>query len=607
MKKIILPALSLLLLWVNPAKVIAQSVGINADGSVPHTSAILDIKSTGKGLLMPRMTSTQRNAIATPANGLLVFDTDTNSFWYYSSTVWMNLASGWSLSGNIGTNPATHFLGTSDNTSLIVKINNELSGQVNPSGNWNTGWGLRTLMNNTTGNDNTAIGAESLFANTTGGQNTGLGAGALKANTTGEGNVAVGQLSMYNSTTGSFNIAVGIQALINNTTGSWNTAVGTGTLPNNSIGDYNTGLGGNALFNNTTGINNTASGFQALNQNTTGSDNTAFGINALHNNTTAAHNTAAGSGALYSNTTGINNTATGEAALYYNISGSNNTATGLYSMLGNTTGQFNTAVGFQALGTNTTGNINIAIGANALAGNTTGAENTSIGAESMYFTTTGIQNTALGKGALLSNEGGNSNTGIGFGADVAGLNFINATALGYKAVVNASNKIRIGNSAVTAIEGQVPFTSPSDGRFKFNVQEDVKGLDFILQLRPVTYQFDTKKFDASLRNKTASQKDPGDDLMQASYNKASAIRRTGFIAQEVEQAATKSNYNFSGLVKPQSSNDHYSLSYESFVVPLVKAVQEQQRIIDNQEKEMKDLLRRIEILEKDQSNKTKIK
>ena len=64
----------------------AQSVAINTDGTIAHSSAILDIKSITKGMLAPRMSSVQRTAIATPAAGLLVYDTDTNSFlrlcWY---------------------------------------------------------------------------------------------------------------------------------------------------------------------------------------------------------------------------------------------------------------------------------------------------------------------------------------------------------------------------------------------------------------------------------------------------------------------------------------------------------------------------------------------
>jgi len=102
-----------------------------------------------------------------------------------------------------------------------------------------------------------------------------------------------------------------------------------------------------------------------------------------------------------------------------------------------------------------------------------------------------------------------------------------------------------------------------------------------MKLRPVTYQFDIARFD----NTTASG-----NIVQASYDKAIAIRRTGFIAQEVEKAAEQSNYNFSGINKPESESDHYSLSYESFVVPLVKGMQEQQAMIENQKQELLKLI-----------------
>ncbi len=66
---------------------IAQ-VAINSDGSAPEPSAMLDIKSTSKGLLIPRMTATERDNITSPATGLLVFVTDDNAFWYYDGTQW---------------------------------------------------------------------------------------------------------------------------------------------------------------------------------------------------------------------------------------------------------------------------------------------------------------------------------------------------------------------------------------------------------------------------------------------------------------------------------------------------------------------------------------
>ncbi len=76
----------------------AQNVGINSDGSTPNASAMLDIKSTNSGILIPRMTEIQRDAITTPATGLLVYQTNgTPGFYYYNGSGWTLLGTG---SGN---------------------------------------------------------------------------------------------------------------------------------------------------------------------------------------------------------------------------------------------------------------------------------------------------------------------------------------------------------------------------------------------------------------------------------------------------------------------------------------------------------------------------
>lgn len=253
----------------------------------------------------------------------------------------------------------------------------------------------------------------------------------------------------------------------------------------------------------------------------------------------------------------------------------------------------NTVVGDGALShIITQGDSNTAIGAHALYFDANGYENVAVGATTLYFNTSGKWNTGVGSGAMEYNSTGSSNTGIGAFAGVSNGNLSNATAVGFGATVNASNKVRIGNSAVTVIEGQVPFTTPSDGRYKFHVQEDVKGLDFILKLRPVTYQFDVQRFDEST---AVQQPSPSHQSMaiQAAYREATAIRRSGFIAQEVEKAAQSSGYSFSGIIKPNTPQDHYSLSYESFVVPLVKAIQEQQVQIESLQKQIEELKKKI--------------
>lgn len=77
-----------------PSLLFAQSVGVNADGSPPDNTAMLDIKSNSKGLLIPRLTTAQRTAIVSPAIGLTVFDTDTYSNWIFRGDVngnWVEL------------------------------------------------------------------------------------------------------------------------------------------------------------------------------------------------------------------------------------------------------------------------------------------------------------------------------------------------------------------------------------------------------------------------------------------------------------------------------------------------------------------------------------
>jgi hypothetical protein len=108
MKKIILP-----LILLSGLAGQSQNVSINATGAAPVASAMLDISSTTSGLLIPRMTSVQRIAIATPAQGLKVYDTTTNSFWYFNGTIWvqiLNSNTGWALAGN--TLAGTEILGS---------------------------------------------------------------------------------------------------------------------------------------------------------------------------------------------------------------------------------------------------------------------------------------------------------------------------------------------------------------------------------------------------------------------------------------------------------------------------------------------------------------
>jgi trimeric autotransporter adhesin len=225
----------------------------------------------------------------------------------------------------------------------------------------------------------------------------------------------------------------------------------------------------------------------------------------------------------------------------------------------------------------------------------TGARNTGVGLIALTSTTTGSNNTSIGVRTLTGNTTGSNNTGLGFTANVGAANLTNATAVGNGAVSNLSNKIRLGNAAVTVIEGQVAYTFPSDGRFKNNISEsDVKGLDFINRLRPVVYNFDTRKFQEFLI-KNLPEADRA-VYLDTDFGPSTAVRQSGFIAQEVELAAKEVGYDFNGVHVPVNEDDNYSVAYAEFVVPLVKAVQEQQVMIGAQQQQIDELKKLVATL-----------
>jgi len=197
-----------------------------------------------------------------------------------------------------------------------------------------------------------------------------------------------------------------------------------------------------------------------------GTFNTFLGFDAGNFTMTGVRNTASGSVALFNNTTGSSNTASGDSALFSNTTGNENTASGQLALFNNTTGSDNTVSGFVALFHNTTGSFNTASGTSALFNNTEGGFNTASGG-ALFFNTTGSNNTAYGYVALRNNTTGSANTAVGVGADVSQGNLSNATAIGYLALVDASNKIRLGNSEVTVVEGP-PYQTVSDKNAKEN-------------------------------------------------------------------------------------------------------------------------------------------
>ena len=318
---------------------------------------------------------------------------------------------------------------------------------------------------------------------------------------------------------------------------------------------------------------NEAFGTGALVSNTTGYFNTASGVNALYSNTTGIQNTASGQAALYSNTTGYNNTASGFQALYSNTTGTQNTASGHQALLSNTTGTQNTASGQVALYSNTTGNYNTASGMNALYSNTTGIDNTASGRLALYSNTTGIRNTASGLNALYSNTTGYNNTasgfqagyGVGTNSNTTGNNntFIGNESVG--ASSTASNTITLGNSAIGTLRCQVTtITALSDARDKTDITPLPAGLDFVKALSPVAFIW--------------NRRDGG----------KTGVPDTGFIAQELLKAQETTGHTIPGLVYDENP-DQLEAGYGKLLPVLVKAIQEQQVMIEKLSTEINQL------------------
>ena len=642
MKKILLAIVILfVLVTASTAQNIFPSSGAAGIGtSSPNASSLLEAKSTTKGVLFPRMTLLQRNAIVSPATGLLIYQIDgTNGFYSYNGTAWTAVTTptfkGWSLTGNATTNSFTNFIGTTDNKSLRFRTNNiqrvifDSLGSVGIGTTLPNASSLLEIKSTTKGVlfprmtlsqrnavaspatglliyqiDNTpgyyyynglswsavtpsaasktlnnlsfptavnqsllplSSGAKDLGSASLGWKNLYLTNavyldGSIILHQRGTGNLFAGANAGNISLSGRNNTGAGPYALNLLTSGNNNTAYGYYSLYSDTSGYYNTASGSYSLYSNTTGSNNTASGSYSLYYNTTGFSNTASGNTSLYYNTIGSYNTASGDASLYSNTTGSRNIASGYYSLYFNTTGYENTASGTSALLDNTTGNDNTASGYGALVNNTSGNYNTASGFLALR-NTAGSE----------------YNTALGSRAGSYFDNGYNNVFVGANTNVNGAGYYNVIAIGQGTICTAPSQVTMGNGATDSYRAYANWSNISDGRYKKNIKENVPGLSFINKLTPITYTLDATGLDNFLHKNTPKESQlnaGGKAVMDKGLKEKGKIIQTGFIAQDVEKAAKEINYNFSGVDAAKNDNDVYGLRYAEFVVPLVKAVQE---------------------------------
>jgi hypothetical protein len=261
-----------------PAK--AQSVGVGTTS--PHASAQLDVSSTNKGMLVPRLTTAQRTAIAAPATGLLVYDTNQNQFVFYNGSDWTNIPTGsgggstsWTVNGT------NQYSNVADNVGI---------GTVTPAGKLHVKGttvidSSRIIFQNTGGSVLIGQNAGANDPFNSGSNNTFVGNNAGQAFNSGASNIALGENALQNATLTVENIAIGKQALGNSVTvGAANVAIGSSTGLVNG-GASNVFIGQMAGNNNTSGNDNIMIGRSAGTAipPSTGSRNVFIGLNAGQN------------------------------------------------------------------------------------------------------------------------------------------------------------------------------------------------------------------------------------------------------------------------------------------------------------------------------------
>jgi len=493
---------------------LAAQVAVNTTGAVANSTAMLDVSSSNKGLLIPRMTSQEREAIQNPAIGLLVYQTDyPDGFYYRGLWGWENLTTvngSWGLKGNAGTNPYQDFIGTTDAQDLGFRVNNGYklkitpkgqletygtglsvflgfmagsnddltnnknvfvgcsAGNKNTSGEYNSAVGFGSMENSSTGNNNSIFGYQSLNKNSSGNNNSAFGYQSLYNHISGNENVAIGNATLYTDTSGTSNTAIGSGSMKYNTSGSNNTAVGFESLIFNNQGSFNVAIGNESLNQNYTGNNNVGIGNKAAFSNSSGLSNIAIGVASLYNNTAKSYLIAIGDSALFHNGEnaiynfeGTANIAIGLKALFSNTTGAYNVAIGDHALYANSSGVLNTSIGYQSLKSNTTGYYNTAISNNSLSSNTSGHENTAVGTYSLFINTTGSNNTTMGTGSLFGNTTGSSNVAMGVSALYNNSINSNLVAIGDSALYNngTGGSSNIDGAANVAVGSKALFTN----------------------------------------------------------------------------------------------------------------------------------------------------
>ena len=435
------------------------------------------------------------------------------------------------------------------------------------------------------GNYNVAVGINAGTALTTGDDNIVIGYAAMDAADGAESdNIAIGTnaLGNVNHDSAASNIAIGVGAMdgVGALAAVSNIFIGTdsggGTWANTASG-YNTAIGHGTMAGALDDCGScVAIGESALASVTTGFPNIALGNNSGQNITTGGSNVAIGNSAMRSASTaftGARNIAIGISAMRYTDAGSLSAASA-----------DNIFLGYYA-GGGTWGDAestkNIGVGNNALGGAMSGANhNCCFGHDAGVNITTGDQNTSMGYHAGDGITTGNQNVCIGSETDQEDGTTSNGIAIGENITAGAGN-IRMGSDTANIVNdfsSNATWSHSSDERKKRNINDASLGLDFINDLRTITFQWRPPEEHPEEWGHFHYEKDEdGNDVGEKLY---SAVLNTekvqhGMIAQEVKLAldtAGSDGENFSGWL--EDANGEQGVSESMFVYPLIKAIQE---------------------------------
>jgi Protein of unknown function (DUF2793)/Chaperone of endosialidase len=316
-------------------------------------------------------------------------------------------------------------------------------------------------------------------------------------------------------------------------------------------------------------------------QNTWG-DNLFFGTNAgnfsaskITNEWEASSNIGIGTEALLSFTNGFENC-----------------AIGIRSLRENTSGFGNSSFGFDSSNKNIIGNFNSSFGRGALYSSQIGNDNCAFGAYSLFISQEGHGNCAFGRDSLSSNISGHNNSALGINSlrwqldGSMSTNFNNCVGIGANTRVSGSNQVQLGDSNTTTYTfGAVQ--NRSDARDKVDIRDTILGLDFINNLRPVDFKWDMRDDYFNIEQNTGPNGVIEKKLVE--MNKDGSKKRSryhhGIIAQELKATLDDLGIDFGGYQDHslKGGADVFSIGYEEFIAPIIKAIQEMSEKIANLE------------------------